>query len=92
MIIDVLVAAESVLLRPMRRAARDKVGRLIVAEAGEDRIFAGKVVVQADVPGTFIQLPHWLVDVVVIRLRSRSAWGKAEELSVPTGINISAPE
>src|SRR5271170_6214957 len=65
MVVDVLVAAKGVDLSPCRRASGDKVGCLIVAEAREYGVLAGKIVVEADVGGSFIEPSHGLVHVVV---------------------------
>src|SRR5258708_1436615 len=67
MIFDVLVAAKGVLFRPRRRAAGDEVRRLIVAETRKYGVFIGKIVIEANVPSSFVEFSHWFVDVVVAR-------------------------
>ena len=66
-IVDVLVAAEGVLLSPCGRTAGHKVSSLIVTEPGKDRIVVGNVMVEANVESAFIQFPDGLVNVVVAR-------------------------
>ena len=63
-VFNVLVAAKGVGFRPRRRTARDKVRCLVVAEAGKNRILAGKIVIETNVKGSFVELSHRLVLVV----------------------------
>src|SRR5579862_2816824 len=67
---DELVATKGVGFSPSRGTTRHKVGRMIVAKAGKSRVFAGKVVVEADVKRAFVKFPHRLIDVVETRRRS----------------------
>ena len=55
MVFDVLVAAKGILFRPCRRSAGDEVGGLIVAEARKNGIVVGKIMINADVAGSFVQ-------------------------------------
>jgi len=64
MVFDVLVAAEGVLFRPRRRAAGNEVRRLIVAKTRKRGILAGEIVIEADVPSSFVELSHRCIDVV----------------------------
>src|SRR5215469_10940454 len=66
-IIYKLIAAECVLFGPGGRATRHEIGRLIVAEATENRIISREVVVDANIPRAFVQFAHGYVDVVVPR-------------------------
>ena len=87
-ILDVLIAAKGVGFRPCRRTAGDEVRCLVVAEAREDRIFAGKIVIEANVPGAFVELPRRLVRVVEAGMHasSRWAWDKADTTFAPIGL------
>src|SRR5580693_8311422 len=64
MIVDELIAAEGRRLRPCRRATRNEVGCLVVAETREGGVLARKVVVEANVPGTFVELSGELIGVI----------------------------
>src|SRR5580704_5267813 len=57
MIFNELRAPKCRSFRKSGRAARNEVRRLIVAEAREDGFFAGKIVVEADIPCAFVKLP-----------------------------------
>ena len=63
-VFNVLIAAECIRFRPGRRAAGHVVCRLVVAEAREDRILAGKIVVDANIERSFVELSRRLVGVV----------------------------
>src|ERR1022692_797981 len=58
---DVLRAAKGAGFGEAWRTARNERGGLIVAEAREHRVLAGKIVVQPDVELAFVELPHRLV-------------------------------
>ena len=64
----VLGAAVRILLGKSWRTAGIERHRLIVAEAGKDRILAGKIVVEADVELAFVERSHRNVGVVVAQL------------------------
>ena len=61
---NVLRAGESTLLGKTRRTTGNKRCRLVVAKTSEGRVFAGKVVIQANVKLSLIQAPHGSVGVV----------------------------
>src|SRR5208337_5450846 len=90
---DSLRAAKRIGFRKTGRvgAAGDSGEGLVVAEAGEQAVGGGEVVIQANVKFGFIELPHGLVDEVVGTVVREARSRKREKIDHLLGDRIDQP-